>query len=350
MSNDRVDNTAVSIYCQGQVKKNIDESETNMVDPRSPRYHQPRHPMQVVARATGLSPDVLRAWERRYRAVDPGRTPGAHRLYSDADIVRLTLMRKALAAGRRIGFVARLPMEELELLVAQDEARPGPGPLASRRLISPAPDSSLLARGFAAIERLDGPALERVLTDAGVTLTMPQMLEELLVPLLQEIGTAWRHGRISIRHEHLATAAIRAWLVGARQVQSPPAHAPAIVVATPAGQVHELGALMAALVAESAGWQVVYLGVDLPADEIAAAARQGEARAVALSVIYPPDDPRLPHDLRRLRRLLPGGLALFAGGDAAAAYAGVLREVDARLVESISELREALDALRRQVA
>ncbi len=189
-----------------------------------------------------------------------------------------------------------------------------------------------------------------MLTDAGITLTMPQMLEELLVPLLQEIGTAWRHGRISIRHEHLATAAIRAWLIGARQVQSPPAHAPAIVIGTPAGQSHELGALMAALVAESAGWRVVYLGVDLPADEIAAATRQGEARAVALSVVYPPDDPRLPHDLRRLRRLLPGGLALFAGGDAAAAYAGVLREVDARLVESITELREALDALRRQVA
>jgi methylmalonyl-CoA mutase cobalamin-binding subunit len=306
--------------------------------------------MQVVARATGLSPDVLRAWERRYRVVDPGRTPGAHRLYSDADIARLTLIRKALAAGRRIGFVARLPLDELESLVAQDEARALPGPLASRRPVALGPEGSPLARCLAAVERMDGPALDRALSDAGVTLTTPQMLADLIVPLLQEIGVGWRSGRIGIRHEHLATAAIRAWLVGARQSQAPPAHAPAIVVATPGGQVHELGALMAALVAESAGWRVVYLGVDLPAEEIAAAARQESARAVALSLIYPPDDPRLPHELRRLRRLLPGGIALFAGGDAAAANAGVLREVDARLVENITELREALDALRRQVA
>lgn len=321
-----------------------------MNDPRNPRYRQPRHPMQVVARATGLSPDVLRAWERRYRAIEPGRTPGAHRLYSDADIARLALIRKALAAGRRIGFVARLPLEELELLVAQDEARAQPGPLASCRPLALHADGAPLARCLEAVERMDGPALDRALTDAGVALTTPQMLQELLVPLLQAIGAGWRSGRIGIRHEHLATAAIRAWLVGARQVQSPPPHAPALVVATPAGQVHELGALMAALVAETAGWRVVYLGVDLPAEEIAAAAREERARAVALSVIYPPDDPRLPHELRRLRRLLPGGIALFAGGDAAAAYAGVLRELDARLVENITELRDALDALRRRVA
>ena len=321
-----------------------------MSAPPNPRYRQPRHPIQVVSRATGLSPDVLRAWERRYHAVDPGRTPGAHRLYSDSDIARLTLIRKALAAGRRIGFVARLPLEELEVLVAQDEAHPLPGPLAPRRPVPPGADGSLLSRCFAAVERMDGPALERALTGASVTLTTPQMLEELLVPLLQEIGAGWRSGRIGIRHEHLATAAIRAWLVGARQAQAPAAHAPVLVVATPGGQVHELGALMAALVAETAGWRVVYLGVDLPAEEIAAAARQESARAVALSLIYPPDDPRLPHELRRLRRLLPGGIALFVGGDAAAAYAGVLREIDARIVGSISELREALDTLRRRVA
>jgi methylmalonyl-CoA mutase cobalamin-binding subunit len=246
--------------------------------------------------------------------------------------------------------VARLPLEDLEVLVAQDEARPLPGPIAPRRPVALGPDNSPLARCLAAVERMDGPALDRALTDAGVTLTTPQMLEGVLVPLLQQIGAGWRSGRIGIRHEHLATAAIRAWLVSARQSLAPPANAPSIVVATPGGQIHELGALMAALVAEAAGWRVVYLGVDLPAEEIAAAARQEDARAVALSLIYPPDDSRLPHELRRLRRLLPSPTALFVGGDAAVDYSGVLRELDARWVESITALRDALDALRRQVA
>ncbi len=321
-----------------------------MNDTSNPRYRQPRHPMQVVARATRLSPDVLRAWERRYRAVDPGRTPGAHRLYSDADIARLTLIRKALGAGRRIGFVARLPLEELEQLVAQDEARPRPAPDVPARPAAIRSENETLARCMAAVERLDGAAFEQALAEAGLALTLPQLLEELLVPLLQEIGAGWRSGRIGIRHEHLATAAIRAWLVGARQSRSPQAHAPVLVVATPAGQIHELGALMAALVAEAAGWRVVYLGVDLPADEIAAAARQSAARGVALSLIYPPDDTRLPHELQRLRRLVGAGVGLIVGGDAAAAYASVLGAVDARLVGSVTDLREALDALRRRVA
>src|SRR5918993_3366876 len=76
-----------------------------------------RHPIGVVARRTGLKPDLIRAWERRYGAVAPGRTDTRRRFYSDADISRLLLLKRVVDTGRSIGQVANLSNEELESLV-----------------------------------------------------------------------------------------------------------------------------------------------------------------------------------------------------------------------------------------
>ena len=81
---------------------------------------EPRHPIKVVARRTGLTPDVLRVWEKRYSAVTPTRVSTGRRLYSDQDVERLLLLRRATLVGRRIGQVAALPTDELETLVDED--------------------------------------------------------------------------------------------------------------------------------------------------------------------------------------------------------------------------------------
>jgi methanogenic corrinoid protein MtbC1 len=120
-----------------------------------------------------------------------------------------------------------------------------------------------------------------------------------------------------------------------------------LVAATPAGQVHELGALLAALEAEVAGFQVAYLGPDLPVEEIAAAAAALGARAVALSIVHPADDPRLGASLGRLRRLMGPEPALLVGGGAAASYADALAAAGAEVLPSLAALRPLLHALRR---
>src|SRR5512135_303854 len=86
-------------------------------------YQAPRHPIRVVAERTGLSPDVLRAWERRYGVVAPARSAAGQRLYSDADIDRFALLAKATRSGRPHGPTASLPLEELRRLVAEDAER-----------------------------------------------------------------------------------------------------------------------------------------------------------------------------------------------------------------------------------
>jgi methylmalonyl-CoA mutase cobalamin-binding domain/chain len=166
------------------------------------------------------------------------------------------------------------------------------------------------------------------------------------VPLMHSIGDLWQKGELRPIHEHMASAVVRSFLGNMRGAYHLSATAPHLIVTTPARQLHELGALIVAATAASEGWQVTYLGPDLPPEEIAAAAVQKGARAVAISIVYPPDDVMLTDVLKRLRRLLPSTTELLAGGRASKAYIPILDEIGAVHVESLSALRQELEILR----
>ncbi len=310
----------------------------------------PRHPIGVVARRTGLKPDLIRAWERRYGAVAPGRSDTRRRFYSDADIERLQLLRRVVRTGHGIGQVAGLSNEQLLALAAQDE--PAAGPAASNTAEPAGSDDlaeSFLALCLGAAQRLDVHDLEIQLERASVALSRHHLIERLMIPLMQRVGDRWQEGTLRPAHEHMVSAVVRSFLGGLRGSHGgngAGGSGPQLVVTTPARQHHELGALIAAAVAASEGWQVTYLGPDLPPEEIAAAAFQKGARAVALSLTYPPDDPLLVDELRRLRRLLSPWTDLVVGGRAAAAYGRVLDEVGARRLDDLQGLRGELEALR----
>ena len=87
-----------------------------------PTTPTPRHAMRTVVLRTGLTPDLLRAWEKRYGVVEPTRSEGGQRLYSDADLERLTLLTRAVRAGRAISQVANLPTPELREILAAEAA------------------------------------------------------------------------------------------------------------------------------------------------------------------------------------------------------------------------------------
>jgi DNA-binding transcriptional MerR regulator/methylmalonyl-CoA mutase cobalamin-binding subunit len=307
-----------------------------------------RHPIGVVARRTGLKPDLIRAWERRYGAVEPGRSETRRRFYSDADIERLLLLRRAVGTGRGISQVAGLSNEELEALIQREPAGAGYAqpisPAAGEELDEVA--ESVLNRCVAAAQRLDVRGMEMEIERASVAFSRTHLIERVLGPLMRRIGDLWHQGALRPIHEHMASAVVRSFLGGMYGAYHPEICAPHLVVTTPARQRHELGALLAAATAAGEGWQATYLGPDLPPEEIAAAALQKGARAVAVSLTYPPDDPLLADDLRRLRRLLGAGTALIVGGRACPAYAGILREIGAVVVEDLAGLRRELEEMR----
>ena len=304
-----------------------------------------RHPIGVVSRRTGLTPDLIRAWERRYGAVAPGRSDTRRRFYSDADVARLVLLKRVVDTGRSIGQVATLSDEELESLAASD---PGPRAEPAPAFLVPGGETAgaFLDLCLAAARRLEAGELDLHLQRASMELGRTALLERLLVPLLHRIGDLWHQGEMRPTHEHVASAVVRSLLGGTYHGYDVPTTAPHLIATTPPRQRHELGALMVAAVATDEGWRATYLGPDLPPEEIAAAAVEKGARAVALSLIYPPDDARLPDDLRRLRRLLGPGTALIAGGRACVAYAAVLDEIGAVRVPDLPALRKELERLR----
>ncbi len=307
-----------------------------------------RHPIQIVARRTGLTADVIRVWERRYEAVSPSRSETRRRLYSDEDIERLILLRRATLAGRRIGDVAHMDDEELSALVASDDR-------STAKVPQPTPEAGATgdleaARAhreacLAAVEKLDAAAMDATLTRARLELSTPVLIDAVLMPLLVEVGERWRAGTMRPYQEHLATSMVKSLLESLRPFNASP-EGPEFVVTTLAGQVHEMGALMAAVVGATEGWRVTYLGPNLPAEEIAAAALQRDARAVGLSIVYPPDDPRIPGELRSLRRLLPDGVAIVVGGRSAGHYAEVIEAIGGRLANDFDALRIELDRVR----
>jgi DNA-binding transcriptional MerR regulator/methylmalonyl-CoA mutase cobalamin-binding subunit len=311
-----------------------------------------RHPVRVVARRTGLSADLLRAWEKRYDVVRPARSSGGRRLYSDADIERLRLLYRATLAGRGIGQVAALSTPALATLVRRDadaERADSNGRASSTDAHTVAPATAeYLADAGRAIDRLNAHALEAVLRRAVVALPVATLLDDLIAPLLERVGTQWREGTLRPVHGHLATVVLRRVLDHVIDTASSPDASPHVIVATPAGQAHEFGALLTAATAAAEGWRVTYLGAGLPAEDIAEAAVRTHARAVALSLVYPTGDPAVAHELRRLRTLLPARVTTLAGGAAAAAYRTALDDTGTRLIGDLEELRATLRAIRRR--
>jgi MerR family transcriptional regulator, light-induced transcriptional regulator len=306
-----------------------------------------RHPMRVVTRRTGLSAELLRVWERRYGVVTPGRTQTGRRLYSDADIDRLRLLYRATLAGRSIGLVAKLSMSALAALVRQDADAERTLDHTDGRTPNASPATVVLDECFCAIERYDAAALENVLRRAMVALSAPAFLDIVIVSLLEQLGARWRDGTMRPVHEHLATAVIRRILDRVIDAASAPGASPNFVVATPVGQLHELGAMLAAAAAAAEGWAVTYLGVGVPAEDIAEAALAIRAHAVGLSLVYPPNDRAISDELRRLHVLLPKSIPLVTGGGAAEAYGEVLDAVHAERVHDLTAFRARLRILSR---
>ncbi len=290
----------------------------------------PRHPIGIVARRTGLTPAVLRAWERRYGVVLPLRTEGGQRHYSDDDVLRLSLLRRATEGGRRISQVALFSMEQLQRLVTEDEAQHrgswAPGPPVGLSAVG------VLERAQRAVEEMNSGELERILTRGAMGLPLTTVLENVIVPLLGGMGTAWEKGRIGPAHEHLASVSIRRFLEWALGTVDEGKGAPVLLAATPAGERHELGALLSAVSGAAEGWKGIFLGPDLPAEEIVSAAIKLEVRLVALACFDPSTRQALPGEIMKIRRELPADIYLVLGGPLA------VSEEEALMAEGVEVL------------
>jgi DNA-binding transcriptional MerR regulator/methylmalonyl-CoA mutase cobalamin-binding subunit len=287
------------------------------------RRSEATYSLGAVVRLTGLSPHVLRAWERRHGAVRPLRTAGGTRRYRESDVARLRLLQAAVEAGHPIGDVARLSEAELRRRL-DAEARPRP-------LLKPILD---------AIERLDASEAERLLGLQLSALGPHRFASWVATPLLHDVGALWARGRLCIASEHLASALLRS-LLGASLRRGPAAGGrPVMIFTTAPGERHELGVLVCAVVAAELGASSVYLGPDLPPGEVVDAARRLEASVVAVGTTDGRPAPERARALGELREALPAEIQLWVGG------AG---SEDVELGSGIQRIAD-LEALEQKVA
>ncbi len=300
-----------------------------------------RYEIKYVSQRTGLSTHRIRAWERRYNAVEPGRTATDRRIYSEVDIRRLQLLRRAVDGGHRISKISHLGLEELLKLVNRHLA-PAIAPSSIDRSSASFDEQDFIPSAFQAIETLNAPHLKHILTRAVVVLSRRRFIEGLIVPLMEQVGLAWVQGRLKIAHEHLASAVIRAILNSMLQDLEGREGDARIVISTPSGQHHELGAIAVALTAADAGWQPIYLGPDLPPEEVATTVEQTGAVAAAISLVSPAHHEILLRQLIKLDDLVRHQAVLFAGGIANPAFLEALSQTTIRWCDSLEAFHFAL--------
>ncbi|MFT5088151.1 MAG: DNA-binding transcriptional MerR regulator/methylmalonyl-CoA mutase cobalamin-binding subunit [Planctomycetota bacterium] len=307
--------------------------------------NEKKYTMKVVTRRTGLTSHAIRVWEKRYNAVEPERTDTNRRLYSEADIERLTDLHRAKQQGHSIGRIAQLAASELKALV--DEEAPSFAPTTPSNPPSPFSlddDGHFVAICLEAIQAMDAAALETALMRAEVAMGRKKLLTTVIEPALRLVGDLWSRGELRVADEHLATSVIRTFLGTLHAAHRPPNGAPLLISTTPAEQWHEVGALLASLSAQSEGWRTLYLGPNLPAEEIAATALNHGASAVALSILFPGEDVIITGELRKLSRSLVD-IPLLIGGRASAHYASTIEEIGAYHLRDLKGLPALLQTL-----
>jgi methanogenic corrinoid protein MtbC1 len=213
------------------------------------------------------------------------------------------------------------------------------------------PSNQKLAAGdyyqncMSAVFSLDPVGLEQIYDQAAVDLTRITLLRDIIVPLFEEIGQLWQSGALKIVNEHMATSVTRNFLMSMLKSTAIPVTAPRIFIATTTGQWHELGALAVALTAAEYGWQPIYFGPNLPAEEIAAGVKQSDASAVALSITHLLDPYSLKDELYKLRKYVGQNVALIVGGSPAVNQLNILEEINATYIMSIDQLRDELNVM-----
>lgn len=254
-----------------------------------------------LCRMTGLNASTLRSWERRYGVPVPIRADNARRIYSKAEVERLTLIACLVRGGHLIGDLVEKTSEELAQMAGE-----------ARQRVEEA-SAVCLERLNAAVVARDYHAVRRELVGALTLFPAVEAVDDVIAPFLRKVGASWVAGKLSIHEEHIVTAIARQVLFIAGANASWPRARPTIAFTTPAYETHEIGILLGWFLAVSAGLNSLYLGPALPDDEIAGVAAAMDTEIVTISLVNCFPENRDIDKLVALAARLGSGRQLWVG-------------------------------------
>jgi MerR family transcriptional regulator, light-induced transcriptional regulator len=294
------------------------------------------HRIHRVAKLTGLSKDVIRAWERRYGLVKPLRSANRYRTYTDEEVALLRYVKSRLDQGQTIGDLATLGREEL-LANATRAAR--------TEASETQPYERLLNELMQLLQPLRRDSFERRLNGAVAVIPFEEALHGILLPLQTRVGQLWHDGHLSVAVEHYVTNQVRQKLFAA--MSHLPVHEKglSVVVACPVGEFHEVGAQAAAYVCASRGCQTYFLGANMPLDQLAVFCRQIEPDILLLSVTSPPPAHEWYSWIATLRDLATSHRTVVVGGAGANTIALPPEAQRIEILSDLVKLQQRLTAL-----
>ena len=249
-----------------------------------------------LSRRVGVSPEVLRAWERRYGVLRPTRSEGGFRLYSTADEERVRRMLALQRQGLSAAVAARTAASE-------DGEPPGAAPAGS---------ADGLRRALAdALDRFDETAANRAFDRGLATLTLDKLLQDVVLPYLSDLGDRWSAGLTSVAQEHFASNVIRGRLLGLARDWGQ-GGGPLALLACPPGELHDLGLICFGLALRARGWRIAFLGADTPVETLLRTATDLRPERIVLTATTSQRFTRIRAGLRELSdatRLAVGGAA-----------------------------------------
>lgn len=290
------------------------------------KYH-----IAAVARMTDLSVDVIRSWERRYKIVEPQRDESGFRVYGDDDVLRLNLARAATELGHPIRRVARMPNEELEALLETPPAHSDGHGAAVDRVMG-------------AVKAGDAELAQQILASAALLLSPPQLVLDVLAPVLREAGLQWEAGRVGVWQEHLLSTLVRNTAAAVPRSTLP---GTALLFATPPFELHEFGITLASILAGAYGHKTHNLGPNVPVDELAAAARRLLPSVVVMGMTRAsaPIDEAVAY-VSKLDEKLPASVQIWIGGPPSTQVAAAVNSPRVLPVVTLEEFQQLIAGSR----
>ena len=256
----------------------------------TPQRENERVRIGELSRRTGVQPDTIRAWQRRYDLVEPQRTSKGYRLYSSADEDAILTMRDLTAKGVAAAEAAALARRS-------SDVPPAPLPVAL--------DPTLQARRLRrALEAFDEGAANAVLDECLASLSLARVIEDVIPAAMAEIGSRWQEGVATVAQEHFASSVVRGRLLGLARGWGEGA-GPLALLACVAGELHDLGLITFGLALRQRGWRIAYLGADTPLDTIDDAVNGLRPRVVVLSASEPSRLTAIADELASLATRVP---------------------------------------------
>ena len=289
-----------------------------------------KYSIRVTSRLTSIELDTLRMWERRYGFPRPERTSGGSRVYSEADVEALRLIKRALEQGYRPGEIVGKPLDELTQLVLVASEAPSRAATAI-----PTMTTVLGARG-----RDEVALLRAELRQAAVMLGPKRFLAEVAHPVCVRVGELWADGKLEVRHEHLLSECLSAQLRVLMSAYEERPGAPRVLLSTLPNERHGLGLAMAEVYLAASQVTPVFLGVDTPAEQIVKAARSHAVDAVGLLVTEASDLKATKSHIRWMLRELPRRVRIWVGGAGGAGLG--IDDGAVRIVATWGEMDEAI--------